>query len=80
MGNVTLLEVKALKEQVTTLKESVKLVEVNLEIEERPVDNRDNDDSESLNTCITAGLAGCPLSKQKMAPKGTCRTSRLNLT
>ena len=31
MGNATLSEVKALKEQVTTFKESVKLVEVNPE-------------------------------------------------
>ena len=68
-----------MKEQVTTLKKSVKLVEVNPEIEETPVDNRDNGDSESLSTRITTGLAGRPLSKQKMAQKDTCRTC-LNLT
>ena len=47
-----LSEVKALKEQVTTLQESVDLVEVDPEVEESPVDDRDNDDSEYLSTRV----------------------------
>ena len=47
-----LLEVKTLKERVTTLQESVDLVEVDPEVEENPVDDEDNDDSESLSTRV----------------------------
>ena len=47
-----LSEVKALKEQVTTLKESVELAEVDPEVEESLVDDDNNDDIESLSTRV----------------------------
>ena len=48
-----LSEVKDLKEQVTSLKESVDLIEVHHpEVEENPVDDEDNVDSESLSARI----------------------------
>lgn len=42
-----LSEVKALKDQVTTFKESAELVEIDPEVEENPVDDEDHDDNDS---------------------------------
>ena len=59
-----LSEVKDLKEQVTTLKESVELVEVDPEVEENPVDDEDNVDSESFSARV-ARLGSTPAEQTK---------------
>ena len=59
-----LSEVKDLKEQVTSLKESVDLIEVNPEVEENPVDDEDNVDGESLSAHID-GLGSTPAVQTK---------------
>ena len=61
-------EVKSLKELVTTLKETVELVEVDPEVEENPVDDRDKDDSGSLSTRV-AKLGSTPTEQTKEGTK-----------
>lgn len=60
--------VKALKEQVATFQESVDLIEVDTKVKENPVDDKDNDESESLSTRI-ARLGSTPAKQTKDSTK-----------
>lgn len=63
-----LSEVKALKEQVATFQESVDLIEVDTKVKENPVDDKDNDESESLSTHV-ARLGSTPAKQTKDSTK-----------
>ena len=63
-----LSEVKALKEQVTTPKESVELVETDPEVEESLMGDENNDDIESLSTRV-ARLGSSPAEQTKDGTK-----------
>ena len=63
-----LSEVKTLKEQVATFQESVDLIEVDTKVKENPVDDKDNDESESLSTRV-ARLGSTPAKQTKDSTK-----------
>ena len=63
-----LSEVKAQKEQVTTLKESVEPVETDPEVEESLMGDENNDDIESLSTRV-ARLGSSPAEQTKDGTK-----------
>lgn len=73
--------VKDLKEQVTSLKESVDLIEVDPEVEENPVDDEDNVDSKSLSACIDR-LGSMPAEQTKDGMKSLLQdiASKLDLS